>query len=607
MSINYTHYSFQLYGHMMQLKQLLAPLAGDEQVAQWIRQIDEQQQRITTRKFRVAVLGEFRRGKSSFINALLGREVLPADALPTTATINRVTYGDHPRVTLRFKDGREETVAIDALADYVTKLNPGAEQNASEIDEAVVEYPSMFCRNNVDLIDTPGLNDDEQMNTVTISRVDQVDLAIVAISVEYPLSQTEAMLLTQLLETPHICRIIVVVTMMDKRKPAERERMLTFLRERIAEKVKEQLVARHEAGDPIFQKYDAMFEDFRLYGLSSRYAAQSLQTNDMQLFEQSGYRQLNQELPALLVAEQAGGSVRSTLGVISQIAYDFSLWPQRRQAILEEASAQLQAIRQDFARCCYQSIKDEENAWEKIYGTRIVGVESLMTQQRDCISETWKKSKGTEMNRAAAVMAQMVRIFKDSNDLLLEELGSPLQTSLAAASAGVRLKLIAQLQPLVDHPLLAEHMAKILEELSQPLAWPEDAAPPSLFYWAQHPEIHDVISLEHSNAAVPIERHPYLLRTNNALKISIENCIVANNTRRKALIGQLQTAQKDRVQQIVMGFFRLAGELDKQVQEGRSNLAAQHLVQDVARIGNECRAVQEHFEAELARERNAWR
>src|ERR1044072_883527 len=82
--------------------------------------------------FRVAVVGEFRRGKSTFINALLGRAVLPSDILPTTATLNRVTYGDHPHVLIRFRkqDGqaaRTEEVPLHELTNYVTKITPTSE------------------------------------------------------------------------------------------------------------------------------------------------------------------------------------------------------------------------------------------------------------------------------------------------------------------------------------------------------------------------------------------------------------------------------------------------------------------------------------------------
>ena len=73
--------------------------------------------------FAVAIVGEFKRGKSTLINALLGQPILPADVLPATATLNRVTYSTEPYVMVEYKDGTEERVDIDRLAEYVTKLS----------------------------------------------------------------------------------------------------------------------------------------------------------------------------------------------------------------------------------------------------------------------------------------------------------------------------------------------------------------------------------------------------------------------------------------------------------------------------------------------------
>ena len=143
--------------------------------------------------FSIAVVGEFKRGKSTFINALLGREILPADIRPCSATLNRVTYGLRPHVSIYYKaqnggERRVEEIGIDQLENYVTKLTPEAKNNAAQIEEAVVHYPTEYCRHNVDIIDTPGLNDDQNMTAVTMSVIPKVDAAILIIMPESPFS-----------------------------------------------------------------------------------------------------------------------------------------------------------------------------------------------------------------------------------------------------------------------------------------------------------------------------------------------------------------------------------------------------------------------------------
>ena len=93
---------------------------------QTITPLQEMQQRLEEDVFRIAIVGEFKRGKSTLINALLGQEILPSDVLPCSANLNRVTYGLQPKVELRFKakaeedEGTVEHIEIDQLSAYVT-------------------------------------------------------------------------------------------------------------------------------------------------------------------------------------------------------------------------------------------------------------------------------------------------------------------------------------------------------------------------------------------------------------------------------------------------------------------------------------------------------
>ena len=121
--------------------------------------------RSENKSFSVAIVGEFERGKSTFINALLGRDILPSNIMPCSATLNRITYGLTPSVKVIFKDGTEEKVAIAQLENYVTKLTEESEEMATNVKEAVVSYPVHYYQNSVNIIDTPGLNDQSSMNS----------------------------------------------------------------------------------------------------------------------------------------------------------------------------------------------------------------------------------------------------------------------------------------------------------------------------------------------------------------------------------------------------------------------------------------------------------
>ncbi len=173
--------------------------------------IEDTIEKVANEHFEVAIVGEFKRGKSTLINALLGQEILPSDVLPATATLNRVTYSKEPYVNIEYKDGTSEKVDVDKLENYVTKLTFESEMTAETVKEATVYYDTEFCRNNVDIIDTPGLNDDEQMTNVTLSILPEIDAAVFVISANSPFSQFEKDFLEKKMLTSDVGRVIFAV------------------------------------------------------------------------------------------------------------------------------------------------------------------------------------------------------------------------------------------------------------------------------------------------------------------------------------------------------------------------------------------------------------
>ncbi|MGL5879010.1 MAG: dynamin family protein, partial [Xenococcaceae cyanobacterium] len=221
-----------------------------------VTSIDEVLYKISTNSFSVAVVGEFKRGKSTFINALVGEEILPADILPCSATVNRVTYGTIPRVKIVFRDGREETIEIDKLGEYVTKLTPESEEVAATVKEAIVYYPVHYCHNNVDIIDTPGLNDEERMTEVTLSLLPSVDVAIMVVMAQSPFSEYEREFLENNLLSCDLGKIIFVVTGIDRfNNPADIDKGLRYIEDRIQKMVMQRAKEEYGANSPEYEVY----------------------------------------------------------------------------------------------------------------------------------------------------------------------------------------------------------------------------------------------------------------------------------------------------------------------------------------------------------------
>lgn len=307
-------------------------------------EINEIEQRLAEKKFRVAVVGEFNRGKSSLINVLLGSKILPEDVLATTATINRVTYGERPKayLILNGTSGKTEDIPVEDLVSYVTKLTKSSAQKAAEICEAVVEYPTMLCFNDIDLIDTPGMNDMDDMNAVTVNRLKDIDLAVVAVSALMPFSETERDFVIKLLESSSICQIIFVVTHIDRVRPRERERLIPFLKGRIRTSVLEGLKKSYQPEDKIFQKYDAIFHMPKLYAVSSLEGMEAIETGDMGLYEKSGYLTLTKDLPDIILNSRSIQMIKNAAYRLDRILDEYGDGLRSQQSAYESLETEME-------------------------------------------------------------------------------------------------------------------------------------------------------------------------------------------------------------------------------------------------------------------------
>ena len=281
-----------------------------------IKLIDIALERLKERRFSIAIVGEFKRGKSTFINALLGKEILPADILPCSATLNRVRYGMQPSVEIIFKgengaDGRVETIAIDELQNYVTKLTPESEQVAASIKEAIIYYPLPYLKNNVEIIDTPGMNDDDMMTAVTLGVLPEVSAAILIIMPESPFSKYEADFLNNQLMLSDLGRVIFVVTAMDRiMRESDKARILEAINQRIETSVEERLAEQFDEGSDDYELYRKQIGIPQAFGLSGYQALIAKEENDDDLFAKSGFGEFEEKLEKFITETRGAAELQ---------------------------------------------------------------------------------------------------------------------------------------------------------------------------------------------------------------------------------------------------------------------------------------------------------
>jgi small GTP-binding protein len=187
--------------------------------------IDRLVDKLRQNRFNLVVLGAFKRGKSTLINALLGKPVLPTAIVPLTSVVTILTYGEELGIEVLFTNGERREIPPEGLVDYITeKGNP---RNKKGVHEVKISYPSPYLRDGVRIIDTPGVGSVYEHNTdVALNFLPRVDAGVFVVTVDPPLSAAEHEFLKDIREYVH--KLFFVLNKIDYVAEAEHKEALEF-------------------------------------------------------------------------------------------------------------------------------------------------------------------------------------------------------------------------------------------------------------------------------------------------------------------------------------------------------------------------------------------
>jgi ribosome biogenesis GTPase A len=211
------------------LREALEPVSGDASGTEPLLA------RLAEDRFNLVVLGEWKRGKSSLVNAILGRALLPTAAVPLTSVVTAVSHGPVERAfILRFGARFPERIPVDALRDFVTER--GNPHNMKGVASAQVEAPAAFLKHGLHLVDTPGVASvHSESEAVTRAFLPEADAAVFVTSAEAPLSRSELGFLDTVRSS--VRKVFFVVNKIDLVDRREQPELVRFIETTLANRL----------------------------------------------------------------------------------------------------------------------------------------------------------------------------------------------------------------------------------------------------------------------------------------------------------------------------------------------------------------------------------
>jgi len=248
--------------------------------------IFEIRDRLAKSRFHLAVLGQFKRSKSTFLNALLGEKLLPSAVVPLTSVPTFISWAPERTIKVVYAGGGTEMFsAADGeqagkiLAAYVTEeKNP---LNHLGVESVEVGHPSSLLHNGVVLIDTPGIGSTFAHNTeATLKFIPQCDAAFFLISADPPITQVEIEFLKSV--RARVVQLFFIMNKIDYLSDSEQAEATAFLRKVLGEQIE-------------------ITNDLPIFGASSKQGLEARVNKDAEIWRDSGMEAIENHLVNFLI------------------------------------------------------------------------------------------------------------------------------------------------------------------------------------------------------------------------------------------------------------------------------------------------------------------
>jgi GTP-binding protein EngB required for normal cell division len=386
----------------------------------------------------IGVLGRFKAGKSSFLNHLMGREVLPTGVIPVTAAVTDLTSGEIDSAEVQFRDGARLRISLEEVAQYVSEA-----QNPDNVKGAIavsVRVPELSRFPGVHLFDTPGLESAFAHNTeASLGWAPNVDVALVTIAVDPPLSQHDLELIRKLLDyTP---RVAILLTKVDLLSRPEQGQVLEFVKTQLARNIGEEIEVYPYSTRAGFEHLRSALETEFLGGLRARMAEERTVIANRKMAtlvrECTDYMRLSLKSAEMLESEKAKLHTRAVgeRTALADTRLELSLIARHaiagcRKVIETTLATEEATIREEVRR----ALAGSAPSFPKDFATLIEAFEQWLKTALLARLETLSQAKRSEFLRPLLdVQRQYLRLLQNFRDRLSDHVmnlyGVPLRTT----------------------------------------------------------------------------------------------------------------------------------------------------------------------------------
>jgi len=301
--------------------------------------VDSLRHRFEHQRFQLAILGQFKRGKSTFINALLGAPLLPIAVVPLTALPVFISWRPHALVQVQFADRREiEEIATDdpdIIRQFLFRFISEEANPRNELGVARVElfYPSRILTEGLVLIDTPGVGSTFRHNTdAALHVLSESDAAIFVVSVDPPITEVEIAYLEQI--KSKATKLLFVLNKVDYLPSEERDQVEQFVK---------RTLEQHRLWSP----------DAALFSVSATNGLEARRRGDQAQLRASGVTEIERYISDDLAAQKSSlleAAVRSrAAGLVSEALFELRLQIRAMEMPLEELAEKCQSFQRALA------------------------------------------------------------------------------------------------------------------------------------------------------------------------------------------------------------------------------------------------------------------